>query len=359
MELYRYSVTIAADNRGRVPVGKKVKRIIQLLLEEHLYPTYGSNIATDFKSNLISRVELDLDQGDTGRDNTEYVVTYRSEEEDVPAQNSTQYRCRIQLTGSLTLSELTNYLTSTQAGLMFGSKEEIIQALNIVLGYYPKAEPSNVTIASNRHFDTRATDRMSLGAGLAVIRGFFMSVRTATARILVNVQVKNMAFYEDGPLDRLMGSFMAVNRGDRALLQFIKGLSVDRKHIVNKNSKGKRIPKLKKVQGFATVDDGRRLTHPPIVSQFGAGAKEVKFYLEDTIGNPSSKPNPAASGGGKKGKKGAKKAGPDPPSNGKYISVFDFFKESKLACHTISTLADCNSRIQYYNPGSIPSCHQH
>lgn len=330
VELYRYSVTIVPDNRGRAPVGKKAKRIIQLLLEDHLFPSYGTNITTDFKSNLISRVELDLDEEDQGNGNQEYAVIYRSEEEDVPAQNAIQYRCRIQFTGSLTLSELVNYLTSTQAGLMFGSKEEIIQALNIVLGYYPKADPSTTTVASSRHFDTRATDRMSLGAGLEVIRGFFMSVRTATARVLVNVQVKNMAFYENGPLDRLMGAFMAGNRGSNLfhLLKFVHGLSIDRLHIVNRNSSGKRIPKVKKVRGFATTDDGRRLPNPPIVPQFGAGAKDVQFYLDDVSSDSSSKPGPAAAGRAKKGKKGVKKAGPDPPpSGGRYISVLDFFKQ--------------------------------
>lgn len=333
VELYRYSVTIAADSKGRVPVGKKVKRIIQLLLEDHLFVSYGSNIATDFKSNLISRTELDLDAKGEGQDNQDYVVTYRSEEEDVPAQNAIQYRCRIQFTGSLTLSELVNHLTSTQAGLMFGSKEEITQALNIVLGHYPKTDPSTITVASNRHFDTKAADRMSLGAGLEAIRGFFMSVRTATARVLVNVQVKNMAFYENGPLDGLMGAFMAGTRGVNKvdLLKFVKGLSFDRTHILNMNSAGKRIPKPKKVEGFASRDDGRRLVHPPIVPHFGAGAKDVQFYLEDSPGDSSNKPGPAAGGGGKKGKKGVQKAGPEPASRGRYISVFDFFKESKLA----------------------------
>lgn len=365
LELYRYSVTIVPDNRGRTPVGKKAKRIIQLLLEDHLFPSYGTSITTDFKSNLISRVELDLDEEDESKDSKEYAVTYRSDEEDVPAQNAIQHCCRIQFTGSVTLSELVNYLTSTQAGLMFGSKEEIIQALNIVLGYYPKADPSTITVASNRHFDTRSTDRMSLGAGLEVIRGFFMSVRTATARVLVNVQVKNMAFYENGPLDRLMGAFMADNRRSNTfhLLKFVKGLSIDRLHIVNRNSTGKRIPKVKKIQGFATKDDGRTLPHPPIVPQFGAGAKDVQFYLGDISGDSSSKPGLTATRGGKKGKKGVKTAGPDPPpSGGSYISVFDFFKQSELTlmlpARDISTHTK-TLRIQYHNQGSIFTRHQY
>lgn len=365
VELYRYSVTIVPDNRGRAPVGKKAKRIIQLLLEDHLFQSYGTSITTDFRSNLISRVELDLGEEDESKDNKEYAVTYRSEEEDVPTQNAIQYYCRIQFTGSLTLSELVNYLTSTQAGLMFGSKEEIIQALNIVLGYYPKADPSTITVASNRHFDTTTTDRMSLGSGLEVIRGFFMSVRTATARVLVNLQVKNMAFYEAGPLDRLMGAFMAGSRGSNMfhLLKFVKGLSIDRLHIVNRNSTGKRIPKVKKIQGFATRDDGRRLPNPPIVPQFGAGAKEVQFYLGDVPGDSSIKPGPAVTRGGKKGKKGVKTAGPDPPpSGGRYISVFDFFKQSELAL--ILPVCDVSThtkilRIQHHNQGPIPTRHQY
>lgn len=321
LELYRYSVAIVADRTGRVPVGKKLKRIVEILLEENFIP-HRYSIATDFKANLISRDELDLEADG-------YIVTYRSEEEDTPAANAAQYRCRIQLTGSLTLSALINHLASTQAGLMFGSKEEIIQALNIVGGHHPKADPAIATIAANRHFGINASaqDKMSLGAGLQVIRGFFMSVRAATARILVNVQVKNMAFYDEGPLDKIMVAYMAANGPNKVnLLKFVSKLSVDVTHIRKTNRRGQRIPRIKTVQGFATRDDGRRLAHSPIVPQFGAGAKEVQFFW-DTSSSGASKPAPAPAGGGKKGKK-AVKPGPAPPPTGRYISVFDFFKQS-------------------------------
>jgi eukaryotic translation initiation factor 2C len=324
LELYRYSVAIAADNSGRVPVGKRAKRVVQLLLEEHFLP-HGHSIATDFKSNLISRNELDLEKD-------EYIVTYRSEEEDVPAPNATQYRCRLQFTGSLTLAELINHLTSSQAGLMFGSKDEILQALNIVMGHHPKAESTIATIAASRHFDMNSStqDKMSLGAGLQVIRGVFMSVRAATARILVNVQVKNMAFYDEGPLDRLMYAYMSDNGPNVVnLLKFVKRLSIDMTHIVRMNSRGARVPRIKTIQGFASKDDGRKLSRPPIVPRFGAGAKDVQFFLDNSPGASSSQPGPAASGGGKKGKKSVK-AGPAPPPTGRYISVFDFFQQSKI-----------------------------
>lgn len=328
LELYRYSVTIAAGTGGKSPVGKKAKRIVQLLLEEH-FPSQGHSIATDFKSNLISRDELDIEE-------SEYIVTYRAEEEDTAPPNARQYRCRIQLTGSLTLAELLNHLNSTQGGSLYGPKEEIIQALNIVVGHYPKLEPAIASIGANRHYPLNPTsqDRMSLGAGLQVIRGFFLSVRAATARILVNVQVKNMAFYDDGSLEKLMRAFMQDNGPNRVnLLKFVKKLSVDVTHIVRKNRQGKRIPRIKTIQGFATKDDGRKLAHPPIVPAFGAGAKEVKFYLDDS-GSTSS--NAAPGGGRKKGKQG-----PAPPSSGRYISVYDFFKQSKAVYCAKQTFQCC------------------
>ena len=321
LTLYRYSIEISSDGAGRVPTGKKAKRVVQLLLEEHLQ-LYRNDVATDFRSTMISRSDIEV-EGDG------YLVTYRAENEDDPALNAKQYRVRLQATGVLTVSELVNYLTSSQAGLMFGSKEEIIQALNIVVGHHPKAASIITTVAANRHFDRNSGphDKMSLGAGLQAIRGFFVSVRAATARILVNVQVKNMAFYDEGPLDGIMHVYMQQNGPNKLnLAKFFKKLSVDVTHIVRTNRSGRRIPRIKTIQGLATKDDGRNQAHPPIVPQFGAGAKEVQFYLDDAREGASGKAK--APGGGKKGKK-TPKAGPEAPSQGNYISVYEFFRQSK------------------------------
>ncbi|KAL9607474.1 MAG: hypothetical protein Q9167_007611 [Letrouitia subvulpina] len=216
---------------------------------------YRNDVATDFMSTMISRNNIEV-EGDG------YLVTYRAENEDDPAPNAKQYR----------------------AGLMFGSKEEIIQALNIVVGHHPKAASTITTVAANRHFDRNSGphDKMSLGAGLQAIRGFFVSVRAATARILVNVQVKNMAFYNEGPLDGIMREYTQQNGPNKLnLAKFLKKLSVDVTHIVRSNRSGRRIPRIKTIQGLATKDDGRSQAHPPIVNHFGAGTKEVQCYLDD------------------------------------------------------------------------------
>ncbi|KAL9596726.1 MAG: hypothetical protein Q9219_005601 [cf. Caloplaca sp. 3 TL-2023] len=319
LTLYRYSIDIGPDVGGRVPKGKKAKRIVQLLLEEHLQ-LHQNSIATDYKSNIISRDDIEVEKEG-------YLVTYRVENEDDAPSNAKQYRVRLQATGVLTVSELINYLTSSQAGLMFSSKEEIIQALNIVVGHHPKAASMITTVGANRHFDRNSgpQDRMSLGAGLQAIRGLFVSVRAATARILVNVQVKNMAFYDEGPLDGIMRKYMQQNGPNKlSLANFLKKLSIDVTHIARKNRSGQRIPRIKTIQGLATKDDGRNQAHPPIVPQFGAGAKEVQFYLEDA--GEGSLGTTKASGGGKKGTK-TPKAGPGAPSQGRYTSVYDFFQQ--------------------------------
>jgi eukaryotic translation initiation factor 2C len=317
--LFRYSIELLPDPPAKQPVGRRVRRIIELLLEENFTASRNS-IATDYKSNLICRIELPMDK-------EVYHVIYRSEDEDQPAPNAKAYRVRLQNTGTLRVSELTDYLASTNAGAMFGSKDEILQALNIVVGHYPKSAPDIFSVGANKHFElTRAgSETMSLGAGLQAIRGFFISVRAATSRILVNVQVKHTACYDEGPLGRLMLAYLDQN--NRSMLRlggFLKRIRINVTHIVRKNRLGQVIPRVKTIEALATPGDGHGLQHPPIVPYMGAGTREVKFFL--------GRPGEQAGGGeqpsaGKKGKKKGK-AGPEQPQTG-YISVYDFFQASK------------------------------
>ncbi|XHF99953.1 hypothetical protein AWENTII_003432 [Aspergillus wentii] len=319
LQLYRYSVEIlSGDERGRVPTGKKVNRVIQLLLEDH-FAANKRDIATDFKSNLISKTQLELQDV--------YEIRYRSEYEDEIPENSPTYRCRLQATGTLSTSELINYLTSSGVGAMLRSKEEIIQGLNIVMGHTPKASTEIASIGQSKHYKLAATETFDLGAGLKALQGFFFSVRAATARVIVNVQVKNAAFYEDGPLERLMYAYTEENGSSKVKLgNFLKRVSVRLTHIIKKDKKGRVVPRMKTIAGVATRDDGRDEQNPPIIREFGAGPKDVQFFLGGAPGEgPAGKPQSKG-----KGKKPAK-AGPPPPSaGGRYITVYDFFRESKL-----------------------------
>jgi hypothetical protein len=300
---------------------------VQIFVEEHL-AQYGRDIVTDYKSNVLSKTELDLEP--------EYIVTYLVEGEDDPAPNAKTYRIRLQPTGTLTVSELMDYLTSAHASQLFGSKEEIIQALNIVVGHHPKDAAHIATVGANKHIelDSASREKFDLGAGLTALRGFFVSVRAATARILVNVQIKHAAFFDDALLVDLMKAFMQENGPNRVHLgKFVKGVSVSVTHIVKINRAGKRVPRIKQIYSFATRDDGRDQEHAPIVPAYGAGSKDVKFYLGDAA---TQKPQSHSGTSGRKSKgKGKEKAkatqaGPSSVSSpGNYVSVYDYFKQSK------------------------------
>jgi len=205
--LFRYSIEIIPVDSGvgRVPTGKRAKRVIELLVEEH-FSEHKNSIATDYKSNLICRSELPIDEEG-------YLVRYRLEDEDEPSQNAKAYRLRLQSTGTLAVSELMDYLTSSHASNLLGSKEEIIQALNIVIGQYPKSASKIFSVGANKHFELApaAFETMSLGGGLQAIRGFFISVRSATCCILLNVQVKHAACYEEGLLGSLISTYLGNN----------------------------------------------------------------------------------------------------------------------------------------------------
>jgi eukaryotic translation initiation factor 2C len=320
--LFRYSLEILPDHAGRTPTGKKVKRIIELLIEDH-FSQHAGSIATDYKSNMICRFDLSIDPN-------EYLVHYRSEGEDEPSANANTYRIRIQETGTLRVSELMDYLTSTHASALFGSKEELIQALNIAMGHYPKAATNIVSVGANKHFEAAAagSETMDLGAGLNAIRGFFVSVRAATARILINVQVKSAAFYQTGELRRLVAAWTNVHRDDiRSMLRlsnFLKGVRIQVTHIERRNKAGDVILRIKTITGLAIPGEGQA-PHRPQIEKAGAGPKGVKFY----IGASDEPESSGAKGGGKKGGKKPIREGPKAAQDD-YISVYDFFRTRKL-----------------------------
>ena len=319
--VFRYSIEIKAEQSDRAIPGKLAKRVIQLLIEDHLKPM-GHDVFSDFRTTLISRSSIDLTTDI-------FHVVYRAEEEDEPPENPKRYLVRIQQSGTLSLAGLLDYSTSTSISSLYDTKQEVIQALNIIIGHHPKTQPTTLTVGKRIHTSTTAdqANRTSLGAGLEALRAFAFSARAATERILVNVQIKNLPFYETGPLQVVVGRFSDYNRPSPSILAtFLKRLSIELTHIKKVNRKGKRIPRYKTIIGLATTADGRGLAHPPKIASYGAGPKDVQFWLEED-GSSSSKP--AASeqpGSGKDKKKKQDKAEPT-QTKGRYISVLDFFRQ--------------------------------
>jgi len=335
--LYRYNITVTP-----AAVGKKLNQIVRLLLQEPDFAEVQKDLVSDFKTTLVSRQKLP---------DAEKSIPYRAEGEDTPRTNATQYNVRVQHVGTHAAAEFMEYLTSTNLSACYDDKLPMIQALNIFLNHYSKTAPDLATLGSTKTFSIdKSAATCNLGTGLSAVRGFFASVRAATGRLLVNVNVSHAAFYQAGPLVGLIGHFNPASK--KKLQTFLKMLRIKTTHLKEKKNKsGEVIPRVKTILALAAPSDGRGLAHPPRVSDFGAGPKDVEFWLESPAvaggastsgqqtggkgkktpekGTQAGTPTPPHGTGGK-GKKSQDKGGkpggaPGSSGAGRYISVYDFF----------------------------------
>lgn len=309
--LYRYDISVSP-----AATGKKLTQIIRLVLGASELAAYQHDIVSDFKSTLISRQKFA---------DVAITVPYRKEGEEEPLDNATKYNVKLQLTNTLATSELMSYLTSTDPSAQYDEKLPLIQAFNIFVNHYAKTSNNLATLGSAKVFSLGAeADTWDLGNCLTAMRGFFASVRAATARVLVNVNPTYAAFFQPGPLDQFiiqLGSFQNVYRQ----AAFINKLKVRTTHLKDKLDKqGKPIPRIKTIFGYATKNDGHGLEHPPRVKAFGSGPKDVEFWLGGSPQKGQSQ-STSAPGGKKKGGKGGNPQNVAGSSAGQYISVYDFF----------------------------------
>ncbi|KAI1497536.1 Piwi-domain-containing protein [Biscogniauxia marginata] len=311
--LHRYDVSVAPAATGR-----KLTQIIRLLLQTPELSPLQADVVTDFKSTLISRQKFD-DQ--------DVKVEYRGEDEDEPREGARVYTVTLKFTNHLSVSALTEYLTSTDFSANYDQKLPLIQALNVFLNHYAKSAGKLATIGSSKTFSlSEDSDTWDLGNCLTAVRGFFASVRAATARVLVNVNVSHGAFYQEGPLTQFIFGF-GPQKGLFKLEAFLKLLRVKTTHLKEKKNKsGKVILRVKTIFSLANRNDGHRLDHPPIVKAFGSGPKDVQFWLD---GKPPAKgPSASAPTGKKKGGKGSGPQGKAAAAGGGYISVYDYFSQT-------------------------------
>lgn len=341
--LYRYDVAVTPPVTGR-----KLVQVVRLLLETAALAPHRVGLVTDYKATLLSRTALPAAVTDEA-----IAVAYRAEGEDAPlpqaegaaessqsSRAATTYNVTLQPTNTLSAAPLLEFLTSTDASSMYNDLQPMLQALNIVLNHQAKALPSAasastsalVSIGSNKTFDLRARSQ-PLGGGLAALRGFYASVRAASARLLVNVNVSHAAFYEASSLAYTMAEVLR-RHGPRRLEAFVARLRIRTTHLPERrNRRGEVLVRTKTVLGLARVDDGHGLQHPPRVSSFAAGPRQVSFRMDAPLGSGSgsagsASATAAAKGKGKMGKTGkAVRSGPARASV--YISVYDFFVQSK------------------------------
>lgn len=276
---YRYNVSFVSE-KGEEPKGKKLERCVTLLLKQ--IPTTVT-LATDYRQSLVASGKLPFEA-------KEFFIVYYSEEATRPDGNSPKYKAKIQYTGSFTFSDLLDYLSSTRLNRdRPSSRDEIIQATNIIIASGMKSNSQMIT-KRNKYFPAAGIfmEKRQIFVGLEAFRGFFMSVRAATARILLNVQVQHVVAWQAQPMSTLLTALTQSRTPLTEINRMITGLTVHVTHLRNR---------IKRVAGFALQGDGRRLSRPPKIRASYANAEDVFFWRES--------PEPA-----------------------RYVSVEDHFKET-------------------------------
>ncbi|KAI1451224.1 Piwi-domain-containing protein [Annulohypoxylon moriforme] len=295
--LWYYKISFVGENEEQMgkpiekPTGKKLTRVINLLLREIQDPNRG--LVTDFNQILISCE--DIKSIKTG--GKTFIIRYYGEDEKEPRENAKSFQIKVELQETLPLSALGNYLNNSSSHYI---KESMIQALNVFLNYYSKTSNDHTTIGAGRSFPLDEEFAKDLGFGLVAIRGYYSSIRMATSRILANVNVSYGMFYSNKNLDEIMDLHINDNP-DYAALQtlgrFLRGVRIE--YCYHKDKAPTR--RIFKIHGLADTDDGTtsnnsKVENPPRVRKYGAGPKDVSFWFQDRR---------------------------------RHVSVFDFFKEER------------------------------
>ncbi|KUI56682.1 Protein argonaute 12 [Cytospora mali] len=255
--LHTYSIDVEPKATGR-----KLARIWKLFLDGPDCAALRGKIATDFKLTMVSFLKVP---------EANFNVSYPP-----------VYHIHVRYTNELPVAAFLAYL---DPNLSTGNyhKAPIIQALNIVLNHYSKSADGLVTVGS-RIFPLDSNKSITdLGSGLQAIRGFYSSLRAATGRILVNVKVSYGVFFQPGPLHNLMKLVVPnVHQNKYKLDISFKGVNVKLTHLSKRNKSGREIPRIKTILGLASDEDGKHSSQRrPRVRAFGAGPKDVEFWLED------------------------------------------------------------------------------
>lgn len=98
--IYRYNVEIKGDGGKDAPTGKMARQIVRLLLEEH-FSTYMKSIATDYRSTIVSCVEIPLTPDEGEKKKQAFHVRYKSEDEDEYPEGPRIFKVTCEPTGTL------------------------------------------------------------------------------------------------------------------------------------------------------------------------------------------------------------------------------------------------------------------
>ncbi|KAF8992551.1 argonaute-like protein [Cyathus striatus] len=237
----------------------------------------------DGRKNLFAIRELPFD----GADSKEFDVAY-SESSEASTKGPKIYKIRLTKVAKINPEVLHRFIAGEQSH--DNSVLTAITALNVVIRMEPTMRyPFNV-----RSFFTDLETK-NIGSGLVLWRGYFQSVRPASGRMLINIDISTGAMYQPGPLIGLCLSFFGKNPIDARMLsadipprkrlelqRFISGIRVLTSH----RGPGGTIVKTPRVLKKLTSAGANKLTF----TLREGGSMTVAEYFKNTQNTPLQYP---------------------------------------------------------------------
>ncbi|KAF4555033.1 Piwi domain-containing protein 1 [Elsinoe fawcettii] len=198
--IHRYSIATPE----KLPKGK-MRVLAKRILQNRKFD--GVSAATDFSGIIVTNKKLDLGIEDawTGEaDIRDPEDNARAPQLGNTGPNRSLLPFEVKHTGTFTLEALVSWISGDSRNAQFPQREELLQILNIVFGYYALHNREHVFQVGNSnkfYYDSFINQNVQeLGAGLRALRGYIASVRLSPGSLLLNLNVVSGAFYKLGPL---------------------------------------------------------------------------------------------------------------------------------------------------------------
>lgn len=291
--LRHYTVEFADDTISRIKRRRAIERILAMPAFKNITK------ATDFSKFIITTEKLD-DSVLVPEGHSLSVVLPPSGSTTVlgaPDDNAPQHirearqrntiTFRIVLGGCYSIRDLISYINSASPDAHYGGYGTVVQMLNIIMCKAPNEAKSVAKLPGNKFYPHQGLlgvnnhpdiDYQDLAGGLVALRGYYSSVRCATGRILLNLNVTSGAFYQTVSLQDLLAKFGNPDLFQREI--FIRKLKV----LYSRPGKNP-IKSEKTIIGFAKTPDAKKGKPPKFtVKRFG-NANEVRFTYGDANGS--------------------------------------------------------------------------
>lgn len=242
---------------------RKRRRLFEIMIKEPFFAEAKGAIATDYASIILTTTKLPEDR-------KEIKLTHFSKGDDPTTSKAKPLTALVEYDKEIRLKELQDHLSKPYETKSAMNKDEVLQALNIILKQEPNLKPNSFSSSDGSKFYSTSKPGEPLEdlPWVVAYRGFYASVRSSTSRLLANINVSTSAFYKEGLVHEIIKDIKSSGVAPAAAARILKNRRVSTSYCGYK--------KFKIIRGFA-----RNPEHvPDSGSNEFLNAKEASFEHE-------------------------------------------------------------------------------